>query len=302
MIDNIILVVGRLEDNSKYRKGEEILARTILNKSGLKYKIIEYSQTNNRDYYSLTSDLPFIYYDKHIIPSVNIPIFLFSLTKQENSEALTQFSNLCYYSKDILRNLIERYKQLTSSHENSLISQIILNSTSACVTQQLMKENNHLNKIKFNEKNNILLSIESIYDKINNKYLKNQSSLSLFNKILLFSFLKESYLQMNSLVIQEIELNGLVFKNISNYIDSMEETVRDKKMKFELLEENQILINNYSLELKKKDGKPSKKANEIQSEGVFWHNFISISMFCSFGLIVWYLSNKNNTKVKTANF
>ena len=130
----IILVVGRLENNSKYRKGEEILARTILNKSGLKYKIIEYSQTHYSEYYSLTSDLPFICYDKHVIPSINIPVFLFSLTRQRNDESLTQFSNIYYYSKTILRNLIERYKQLTNSQENSLISQIILNSTSACLT------------------------------------------------------------------------------------------------------------------------------------------------------------------------
>lgn len=82
-INKIVLVTVRYSDNPSYRLAEETLARIVFNKLGLKYSIIEYlhvSEDLESENYTMVARLPFIYFNKSIISSFDIPQFLLRLT------------------------------------------------------------------------------------------------------------------------------------------------------------------------------------------------------------------------------
>lgn len=82
-VNKIVLVTVRYSDNPSYRPGEETLTRIVFNKLGLRYSIIEYlhdPEDLKSEKYTMVARLPFIYFNKSIISSNDIPQFLLQLT------------------------------------------------------------------------------------------------------------------------------------------------------------------------------------------------------------------------------
>lgn len=282
--EDIILVVERKHLNPQYRTGEEILTRIILNKSGLKYKIIEHYSDKNTIKFPLTTDFPFLYINKSLIPPRNLPIFLKSFIYDETQNI--EFNEIIYYSRDLLRNLNQRTNQILSNSKN-LLEQLITNSVTSCIAYD-----ERGNKT---ETHAITRVVETIFIKLLSLI---ENFLNDYNKIVLYAFLKDSIMINYLFPKDDKELKEKYYKAISEYINSVDDLIIRNKS-FVIIANKEIKTEEFSIQLKKKDfSNKEKKANDIQSENFFWHNVFSLGMFFSLGLTVWLFSRKKE-KIKT---